>query len=102
MNYEDRPTLAAWNEKCTLVTGYYTGDGEPYRVIDLGAKPKAVFVLGAGCNLLKDGLYYGALAVAERDSIIYIVENGFRVRYASGGSNRTNEANQDYIYIAIF
>ena len=101
-NYTDRPALAAFNEKCSIITGYYVGDGKNTRNVDLGVTPKAIILADSGSIWTRDGNLTGGIGFPELSTSITIIENGFRV-YAYGGTNtyQTNTNNRTYQYIAF-
>ena len=100
-NYTDRPTLAAFNEKCSVLTGYYTGNGTTDRVISLGVTPKVVLVAGGGNRMREDNVYYGGVSInGYSASGVNIVEGGFRVTYIN--SVNTNAANARYVYVSLY
>ena len=100
-NYTDRPTLAAFNEKCSIITGTYYGDGEVSKFIDLGVTPKAVFVLQLG-RFLTDSSNHslGGLAITGFGNVVTIKENGFEVQYF--GNVYTNMKSNLYAYLALY
>ncbi|WIV11369.1 hypothetical protein [Proteiniborus sp. MB09-C3] len=91
------------------VSGYYTGDGQTERIINLGFTPVAVLVVEC-----EDPFYTrsaGGFAVTGSPSnysgtklVLEIVANGFKVFQESGSGYRpqSNAANKRYNYIAYF
>ena len=103
MNYEDRPTLAAWNEKCSVIAGTYQGDGASTRIINLGVTPKAVIVVKSGYKMWIDDRYHGGIAVTGYGTIaLSIVENGFQVAETGNSIYHTNENGYQFQYIALY
>ena len=101
MNYEDKPTLAAWNEKCSVIAGTYTGDGSASRTIHLGVTLKAVLVLRRGRDFFdNDGNACGGLAVPGYGTPVSLTDGGFLVK--ESGSNSTNQPNLAYYYLALY
>ena len=90
-----------------IIFGTYTGNAEISRTIDLGFKPKALFLEDQrGKRAGTSGAQYGGLALPDfpvtirgRD-VIRIVENGFSVGYDSGYIE-TNVGGIIYRYIAF-
>ena len=106
-----------------IKAGYYTGDGQANKTINVGFTPKAVLVVNhyGQMYILQGGAYnshYGGLAVTgsasysstqysnQRPVTLEITTNGFIVHYTtvSGSANAnsyTNVANSVYHYIAF-
>lgn len=90
-----------------IIFGTYTGNAEISRTIDLGFKPKALFLEDQGGKRAgTSGAQYGGLALPDfpvtlsgRD-VIRIVENGFSVGYNTGYVE-TNTGGIIYRYIAF-
>ena len=107
----------AVTEKARIVTGTYTGDGEPSLDIDLGRRPKAVFVCteeGTVCSTASPFYYYGGLALDGIPSvrimqgvsypIVEITDSGFRVfntTLTNGSRYIISNSTNTYHYIAV-
>ena len=102
----------------SIVPGVYTGDGASTKEINLGFKPRAVFVYPVG----QSSTYQTAgLATPEQNAVtstsyattyateynyhyvtIAITDTGFKVSYCSSSSHaRTNYSGYKYVYIAF-
>ena len=121
MNYEDRITKSyledALAAKCEIVFGTYVGDGALSQQIDLGFRPKAVYVCRCdGSTRLRSDTgeiaHYGGLAVNggaayteyNYSTIIAINDTGFSVFYSTTTSAavvRANENGHKYFYIVF-
>lgn len=101
MNYSDKPTLAAWNEKCGVIAGTYLGDGAATRRIDLGKPIKAAIVLMYGRQLQDtNGNFYGGIASNQFTTPgVAIAETSLVVK--ESGISRTNSTGVGYYYIAF-
>lgn len=118
---EDEPTRAIHNEdnekiEAALNTipkvrmSSYTGNGEASQDVDLGAKPKLVFVWKLGGNSIFStyqcnwGLAneWGGTTLQSMKAL-ELTENGFRVFCASSGNYdvNTNKADIVFCYLAL-
>ena len=118
-NYTDKPTLAKWNELVSaagaapkVAAGTYTGSGSGLttvvQTINLGFRPKAVFIVAEMDDAFNR---YAALVTDKRQhqsSGIYVAEitaTGFLVRHAyyvdSTITPRLNSQGYTYIYLAV-
>ena len=94
---------AAIAGKCSVLVGWYTGDGTDARIIDLGTKPKAVIVRQPGpifgaTAQASDIQYLPVMAIEGINcGILGIHANGFGV----GGHELTNKSGNKYIYFAF-
>lgn len=87
-----------------LSAGYYNGNGQATRTIDLGVTPKAVGVWEYGSSQGKDTLTHGGVAVPGRPAesdIVEITNGGFIVRNSSG-TYTANYTNHFYTYLAFY
>ena len=96
-----------------VVVGTYTGDGAESREIDLGFKPKAVFVCHKTGAFNDGGSVYGGMALQgcplmesygqETCTALELTETGFRVAYKriSYRSAATNVSGGVYYYFAV-
>lgn len=105
-----------------FASGYYTGNNQANRIINLGFTPIAVLILNTQGRLSTRGFSgdttwvlggYNGLAVTDspyykiysRNETLYtsiqIVENGFEVYYDSIAGVYTNLISQTYNYIAF-
>ena len=95
-----------------ITFGRYTGDGTERRVISLGFTPQAVLLVTSfGSMYQTDTLnnYWGGLALAGApakagsQTVLEIVQNGFRVYCTFEDENyvRTNTIEESYYYIAF-
>ena len=95
--------------RTTLVAGFYTGDGQESRIINLGFTPRALLVMTAsGMTASSTSVYYyGGLAlpdhpvITDSKSVVTIVENGFQTYYNSNSHILTNYKNIEYRYLAL-
>ena len=114
----EQAALSALAERVTaletlpqLVTGTYTGDGTASQFISLGFTPKALLVVGAWSAMSRDNSYYGGLALEGNpagvrdgnETVVKILDGGFMVYYAVGGSDyiASNEPMRQYYYLAF-
>lgn len=110
-------------ENSPFVVGSYTGNGAESRIIQLGATPKAVFVISSNGQIhrLNNGLSYtfGGLALPGKNvaimndgisdwvtgsSVLAIVDGGFQVSSKVGsntGGCLSNNSGTIYFYFAI-
>ena len=94
--------------KCTVVAGYYDGDGQATRLIPLSGRPKAVYVTNTFGQVYDNYCYYGGLAVADLPAgsqamqLVTITDQGFNVFYRDMGQYdiMTNHAGNRYFYVA--
>ena len=93
-----------------FVSGSYTGDGQAYRQIALGFRPKMVFVWESTGMLtcFADGyhpaIYGGMAAEGAANPALGIYENGLYVRFVGGSgapNYLTNRQGQSYSYFAL-
>ena len=94
-----------------IVTGTYTGDGTASQFIFLGFTPKALLVVGAWSAMSRDNSYYGGLALEGNpagvrdgnETVVNILDGGFMVYYAVGGSDyiASNEPMRRYYYLGV-
>lgn len=82
------------NQKCRVVTGSYTGDGELYHTISLGATPKVVAVDNP--NMPRGALEPGLPGPQIRS--ITLVEGGFTVMHTPESMNTQGK---QYHYFAL-
>ena len=104
-NADNAKLDAAIAGKAAITAGTYTGDGADPRIIDLGARPKAVLVITQDGTIGNSGKPRGGLAVdGSAASGCYIVDNGFGVRRHGDGQPYiySNVRDQVYNYIAFF
>ena len=101
---------AALPEKCEVYFGTYRGNGEPTQDITLGFTPKAVIVAGEDGAMFTSYIAYGGIAFADHqcishgESVVTIIENGFRVyvtRITSSSSINSNQGNMSFFFIAF-
>lgn len=91
--------------KTSIVVGCYYGNDEMHRYIDLGARPKAVYLERVfthqdhpdDSGLAVDGMYSGSL---ESFPKVAVTDTGFEVGKNSQAS--TNNSGSIYNYIAFF
>lgn len=94
-----------------VTVGTYTGDGQSVRTIDLGYKPNNIFIFTVEkpfCTMGGTGTYiqsYAAVASGAYNSAgVYLVDNGFMVQQATGGTppdgikRNMNETSKTYVY----
>jgi len=96
-----------------FVAGSYTGDGAESRKIDLGFKPKAVFVCQGDGAIHESGNIYGGLALQGFPIVesygqqtctgLALTETGFQVAHKniSYRNALTNNGGTTYHYFAI-
>lgn len=96
-----------------VVVGTYTGDGAESREIDLGFKPKAVFVCQGDGAIHESGTIYGGLALQGFPIVesygqqtctgLALTETGFQVAHKniSYRNALTNNGGTTYHYFAI-
>ena len=78
-------------------TGHYTGNGQNGQIIDIGFKPRIVFILPSGNDY---NITLTAFAIENsmlEYSHITFVDNGFSIRSGAG----LNNSNTVYNYIAF-
>ena len=92
-------------QKSRVIVGYYTGDGQASRIINLGVRPKAVFLYPGAveiCRIMANGPeYYGGAAFDGLENIsspLSIVSNGFHVYRNNSGTVKYYSNITDYIY----
>lgn len=81
-------------DKCEPLTGVFTGDGEPFRDIELGVAPRAVFLVNRSTMDI-----YLATEICAMGSLL-TTETGFR----TGVNDRTDQQNKrsvSYLYLAL-
>lgn len=88
--------------KIRMVAGSYTGDGEFYQHIDLGAEPRMVMVTRYG--RMHEGSYvYGGVAYAGAPGEGMVIgDGGFTVGTNSGNFVRINQRTSVYQYGAFY
>lgn len=98
-------------DKPQVVAGMYIGDDRATRTIELGFRPRAVFLTRADFVISVDGTvhgtkYYSGLSVLEEAAnggseriILTCVKNGFQVY--NNTNVRTNESPRHFHYIAV-
>ena len=95
--------------RAAIVTGYYIGNGEAARIIDLGFTPKALFLIDASGRIASShsDTFYGGLAFPGRPvsynnrPVVEIIEKGFQVYYNSTLKIHSNYKNYEYRYLAL-
>lgn len=108
--YADGEALSAHQGKAivdlmknSIITGTYTGDDAASRNIELGFRPKAIFISNKdGQSTMSSDVLCGGFAYDGSDTpAITITETGFRIYY-DGTKNQTNTTyNSPYKYIAL-
>ena len=109
----DQRTTALEN-RSTLITGTYKGDGAASRTISLGFTPKAVLVMPATGHMSDAylGYRYGGLALGQSpvttswgseagDPVLNITEGGFQVYYDHSEDIFSNQEDTLYHYIVL-
>ena len=87
--------------------GTYTGNGASSKTINLGFKPKAVFVIQEGTLMMIANRVFGSLALSSRSAVrlgvttMSITSNGFTVYQNNSEDVYMNDNNSDYLYIAF-
>lgn len=104
---------AAWQDKLSLATGSYVGDGQGNRAITLGYKPKAVLVFQdwtplVTCNFPTSmALANGGIAIGEGGtSGMTVFDTGFSVMEVTttnpaGYAPRLNTKGATYYYLVL-
>ena len=93
------------DQKARVIVGYYTGDGQASRIINLGVRPKAVFLYPGRGDLYRamsyGNEYYGGAAfdgLENSDSPLSVVSSGFRVYCNNSNPPKYYSNNFDSIY----
>ena len=94
--------------KTEIITGTYTGDGQAIRLINLGRKPKAVYVCHSYGITMSSAYRYGGLALDGHPAgppstpTVTVTNQGFQVYVTSGNqySVMTNAEGVTFHYIA--
>ena len=116
--YQDRPSLAKWNElvetansAARFVTGYYNGEvkapGTGTKRIELGFQPEAVLIVANGTDFPnRAALLVRSYAYIRKNQLLgEITPTGFTVGSACDGdteiSPNLNTSDKSYFYIAF-
>ena len=109
----DDALQTAVSQKCEVYVGTYTGNDAKTRTIELGFRPKAVFVLERGFKLAHAQIGYdnvrGGMATEDWSGCgIKLLDNGFELNSSDTYNNNThisntysNLANTKYVYLAF-
>ena len=89
--------------KCQACIGSYTGNSEESQMISLGVTPKAVLIASSDGMFRNGDFKYGGIAIQGSPStysgqtMIEIVENGFKVYYNNSKYVQVNSGTRRYI-----
>ena len=99
---------ATADSKCSIVTGCYTGDGNTDRTIELGFKPKALYIdneagMRSGFDLYGGLLTSSTMLRNDYGATVQMTQTGFQLHGVYGSPDRMslNQNYNNYVYMAF-